>query len=59
MEFQDEKTGFLLRQLIKSMAALRLDAATLGWHGVEGERRLAFRQSLPRPSIDRTAEKRH
>jgi len=28
---------------IKSMAGKRLDRAKLGWHGVEGDRRLAFR----------------
>ena len=29
---------------VKSMAAERLETTTLGWHGVEGDRRLAFRR---------------
>ena len=38
------KISFLFRHPVKSMAALRLDAATLGWHGVEGDRRFAVRR---------------
>ena len=38
------KIAFLFRYPVKSMAAERLDAATLGWHGFEGDRRLAFRR---------------
>ena len=34
----------LYRYSVKSMAGVRLDAATLGWHGLEGDRRLAFRR---------------
>jgi uncharacterized protein YcbX len=34
----------LFRYPIKSMAGARLDSAKLGWHGVEGDRRLAFRR---------------
>ena len=33
----------IFRYPVKSMRGERLDAATLGWHGVEGDRRLAFR----------------
>jgi uncharacterized protein YcbX len=29
---------------VKSMAGERLDAATLRWHGLEGDRRLALRR---------------
>jgi uncharacterized protein YcbX len=29
---------------VKSMAGKQLDAANLGWHGIEGDRRLAFRR---------------
>ena len=29
---------------VKSMGGERLEAATLGWHGLEGDRRLAFRK---------------
>ncbi|MFN7997404.1 MAG: MOSC domain-containing protein [Bryobacteraceae bacterium] len=34
----------IYRYPIKSMAGERLEAAHLGWHGVEGDRRLAFRR---------------
>jgi uncharacterized protein len=34
----------ILRYPVKSMRGERLDAAALGWHGLEGDRRLAFRR---------------
>ena len=34
----------LYRYPVKSMAGERLDAAALGWHGLDGDRRLAFRR---------------
>jgi uncharacterized protein YcbX len=34
----------LFRYPVKSMAGERLDVATLGWHGLEGDRRLALRR---------------
>ena len=34
----------IFRYSVKSMGGERLDAAQLGWHGVEGDRRLAFRR---------------
>jgi uncharacterized protein YcbX len=34
----------LFRYPVKSMAGERLEAATLGWHGLEGDRRLALRK---------------
>ena len=34
----------IFRYPVKSMAGERLDVAGLGWHGVEGDRRLAFRR---------------
>jgi uncharacterized protein YcbX len=34
----------LFRYPVKSMAGIPLDSADLGWHGVEGDRRLAFRR---------------
>ena len=34
----------LFRYPVKSMAGERLDAANLGWHGLDGDRRLAFRR---------------
>src|SRR5436305_15137263 len=34
----------LFRYPVKSMAGQRLEAAEMGWHGLEGDRRLAFRR---------------
>ena len=34
----------LFRYPVKSMAGELLDVATLGWHGIEGDRRFAFRR---------------
>jgi len=34
----------IFRYPVKSMAGERLEAADLGWHGLEGDRRLAFRR---------------
>ncbi len=34
----------LFRYPVKSMAGEAVDAASLGWHGLEGDRRLAFRR---------------
>jgi hypothetical protein len=34
----------IFRYPVKSMRGESLDAATLGWHGLEGDRRLAFRR---------------
>ena len=34
----------LFRYPVKSMAGERLEAGNLGWHGLEGDRRLAFRR---------------
>ncbi len=34
----------IFRYPVKSMAGERLDAADLGWHGLDGDRRLAFRR---------------
>ncbi|HEV3299741.1 MAG TPA: MOSC domain-containing protein [Planctomycetaceae bacterium] len=38
----------LFRYPIKSMAGDRLDSAKIGWHGIEGDRRLAFRRFVDR-----------
>jgi uncharacterized protein len=38
----------IFRYPIKSMAGVRLDSARIGWHGVEGDRRLAFRRLADR-----------
>lgn len=34
----------IFRYPVKSMGGERLEAATLGWHGLDGDRRLAFRR---------------
>jgi uncharacterized protein len=34
----------IFRYPVKSMGGERLEAATVGWHGLEGDRRLAFRR---------------
>src|SRR5690348_803807 len=34
----------IFRYPVKSMGGEQLDAANLGWHGLEGDRRLAFRK---------------
>src|ERR1700686_1849490 len=34
----------IFRYPVKSMAGQRLEVANLGWHGLEGDRRLAFRR---------------
>src|SRR5215211_5227733 len=38
----------LFRYPVKSMAGERLETATLGWHGLEGDRRLALRRTNDR-----------
>ncbi len=35
----------IFRYPVKSMGGERLEAAELGWHGIEGDRRLAFRRN--------------
>jgi hypothetical protein len=34
----------IFRYPVKSMAGEPLETATLGWHGLDGDRRLAFRR---------------
>ena len=34
----------IFRYPVKSMGGERLEVAKLGWHGLEGDRRLAFRR---------------
>ena len=38
----------IFRYPVKSMGGERLEAASLGWHGIEGDRRLAFRRTEDR-----------
>jgi len=35
----------LFRYPVKSMAGVRLETANLGWHGIDGDRRFAFRRT--------------
>ncbi len=35
----------LFRYPVKSMRGERLEVADLGWHGLDGDRRLAFRRA--------------
>lgn len=41
----------LFRYPIKSMAGVRLDAAHIGWHGLEGDRRFAYRSLAERSAF--------
>ena len=41
----------IFRYPVKSMGSERLDAAELGWHGLEGDRRLAFRRTDDRSGM--------
>src|SRR4051812_44964714 len=38
------RVSAIFRYPVKSMAGERLDVARLGWHGIEGDRRFAFRR---------------
>src|SRR5664279_6322588 len=38
----------LYRYPVKSMRGEALDTATMGWHGLDGDRRLAFRRATGR-----------
>src|SRR5215467_15321051 len=38
----------IFRYPVKSMAGERLDAANVGWHGIDGDRRLALRRTNDR-----------
>ena len=35
----------IFRYPVKSMAGERLDVADMGWHGIDGDRRLALRRT--------------
>jgi len=41
----------IFRYPVKSMGGERLDVAELGWHGIEGDRRLAFRRIEDRSGL--------
>lgn len=44
MSIQIGQVEALFRYPVKSMGGERLEAAEMGWHGIEGDRRLAFRR---------------
>ena len=44
MEREIGRIEAIYRYPVKSMRGEELDAATMGWHGIEGDRRLAFRR---------------
>ncbi len=48
MEIELGHVSALFRYPIKSMAGQRLESAKIGWHGVEGDRRFAFRRLADR-----------
>src|SRR5262245_35570082 len=48
MRIEVGQIAAIFRYPVKSMRGEPADAATLGWHGVEGDRRLAFRRVLDR-----------
>jgi hypothetical protein len=48
MTYEIGRVEAVFRYPIKSMAAERLDDARLGWHGIEGDRRLAVRRKRER-----------
>jgi MOSC N-terminal beta barrel domain len=41
----------IFRYPVKSMGGERLDVVQMGWHGIEGDRRLAFRRIEDRSGI--------
>src|SRR5437762_8852138 len=41
----------LFRYPVKSMAGVPLETAPLGWHGIEGDRRLAFRRVAEKGAV--------
>ncbi len=48
MRIELGRLSALFRYPVKSMAGQRLESAQLGWHGVEGDRRFAFRRLADR-----------
>jgi len=44
MRIEIGRVEAIFRYPVKSMAGERLEAAKLGWHGIEGDRRFAFRR---------------
>lgn len=45
------RVSAIYRYPVKSMAGELLDVATLGWHGIEGDRRFAFRRLTDKSSF--------
>jgi uncharacterized protein len=48
MDLEIGKIKAIFRYPVKSMAGEQLDIASLGWHGLEGDRRFAFRRVADR-----------
>jgi uncharacterized protein YcbX len=48
MKLELGRVSALFRYPVKSMAGQRLDSARIGWHGIEGDRRFAFRRLAER-----------
>jgi uncharacterized protein YcbX len=48
MEIEVGRVAAIYRYAVKSMAGERLEAGELGWHGLEGDRRFAFRRLAER-----------
>lgn len=51
MPIEIGKIEAIFRYPVKSMRGEQLDSATLGWHGLEGDRRLAFRRLNERSGV--------
>lgn len=48
MRMEQGRISALFRYPVKSMAGERLESANIGWHGIEGDRRFAFRRLADR-----------
>src|SRR4051794_32133134 len=48
MSIEIGRVEALYRYPVKSMAGERVESANLGWHGIEGDRRLALRRTQDR-----------
>ncbi len=48
----------IFRYPVKSMGGERLEAAKLGWHGLDGDRRLDFLRRVPTPHFRRPSRQK-
>lgn len=51
LEMEIGRISGIFRYPVKSMAGERLESAKIGWHGIEGDRRFAFRRLADRGSF--------